>query len=311
MRNSFINELLVLAKSNPKVWLLTGDLGFGVLEPFSKEMPNRYINVGVAEQNMTGMAAGLAHDGRTVFTYSIANFPTFRCLEQIRNDVCYHNADVKVVSVGAGVAYGSHGYTHFGIEDIAIMRALPNMRLICPADPHEARRAAHLAVSTPGPFYIRLGKNGEPNLHPGPVEFKLGEMIELLPAADITLIATGSVAYHAFKASESFTAKGLSVGVYSCPSLVPFDTARFTDICQRSQVIITIEEHGPIGGLGAIVADEYLKLRNLDFGNSVAHCKLERLSLPQLPPGVGNQEYFLSKFGLDSQGIEATIGKYV
>lgn len=311
MRNSFINELIVLAKDNPKVWLLTGDLGFGVLEPFAKEMPNRYINAGVAEQNMTGMAAGLAHDGRTVFTYSIANFPTFRCLEQIRNDVCYHNADVKVVSVGAGVAYGSHGYTHFGIEDIAIMRALPNMHLICPADPHEARRAAHLAVATPGPFYIRLGKNGEPCLHQGPVNFQLGEIIELFPAADITLIATGSVAFHAFKAAESSLAKGISVGMYSCPSLSPFDTARFADICRRSKVVITIEEHGPIGGLGAIVADEYLKLRNVDNSNNVALCKIVRLSLPQLLPGVGNQEHFLNKFGLDKDGIEATIRKCI
>jgi transketolase len=299
MRNAFINELFSIALANKKIWFLTGDLGFGVLDSFAKEIPDRFINVGVAEQNMTGIAAGLAMDGRTVFTYSIANFPTFRCLEQIRNDVCYHRADVKVVSVGAGVAYGSHGYTHFGVEDIGIMRVLPHMTILCPADPAEARRAARLAVESPGPMYIRLGKNGEPALHPGEVDYRLGDLIEMVPAGEINIIATGSIAYHACAAARECRAHGIPVGMFSCPTVAPFNIERFSHICSQSRIVITVEEHGPVGGLASVAAET---LAQMD-----TRCRLVRLSLPQSISGVGTQEYFLNKFGLDAAGIAAEV----
>ena len=141
MRTAFIDTLCQLAAEDERIWLLTGDLGYSVLERFATRFPERYVNVGVAEQNMVGVAAGLARCGKMPWVYSIANFPTFRCLEQIRNDVCYHNGNVKVVAVGAGFAYGPHGYTHHGLEDVAILRALPNMTVVAPADPVETRLA--------------------------------------------------------------------------------------------------------------------------------------------------------------------------
>jgi hypothetical protein len=141
MRTAFLETLVRLARHDERIWLLTGDLGYSVLEGFAREFPERFVNAGVAEQNLTGVAAGLALSGKIVFTYSIANFPTLRCLEQIRNDVCYHRANVKVVAVGGGLAYGSQGYTHFGVEDLAVMRALPYMTVVAPGDPVEARLA--------------------------------------------------------------------------------------------------------------------------------------------------------------------------
>ncbi len=161
MRPAFVAALCQLASEDERIWLLCGDLGYGALEPFRDTFPGRYINAGVAEQNMTGMAAGLALSGKVAFTYSIANFPTLRALEQIRNDVCYHDCNVKIVSVGAGFSYGAQGYTHHGVEDIAIMRALPEKVVVSPGDPVEARLATRAVAALPGPCYLRLGKSGE------------------------------------------------------------------------------------------------------------------------------------------------------
>jgi len=179
MRTAFIKTLCELAEQDERIWLLCGDLGYSVLEGFSSRFPNRFVNVGVAEQNMTGIAAGLALSGKVVFIYSIANFPVMRCLEQIRNDVCYHNLNVKIVTVGGGLTYGSLGYTHHGVEDIAVMRVLPNMTVIAPGDPVEARLATQAILNTPGPCYLRLGKAGEPVVHQIEPEFQVGKAISL------------------------------------------------------------------------------------------------------------------------------------
>src|SRR5712691_10038528 len=165
MRPAFFRALPELAAADERVNLVVGDLGFGVVEPFVERFPARFFNAGVAEQNMTGIAAGLALSGKTVFTYSIANFPTLRCLEQIRNDVCYHNANVKVVAVGGGFAYGALGMTHHATEDLAIMRALPGMVVVAPGDPLETELATRAIVSHSGPCYLRLGRAGEPKVH--------------------------------------------------------------------------------------------------------------------------------------------------
>src|SRR2546427_13117639 len=175
MRAAFFRTVLALAERDERVMLVVGDLGFGVVEPFASRFPARFLNVGVAEQNMTGIAAGLALSGKIVFTYSIANFATLRCLEQIRNDVCYHNANVKVVAVGGGLAYGALGSTHHATEDLAILRALPGLVVIAPGDPVEAELATHAVVEYQGPCYLRLGKAGEPIVHPARPKFRLGE----------------------------------------------------------------------------------------------------------------------------------------
>ena len=163
MRTTFINTLLELADEDDRIYLLCGDLGYSVLEPFFERFPDRFINVGVAEQNMIGIAAGLAQSGYVVFCYSIANFPTLRCLEQIRNDVCYHDCNVNIVSVGGGVAYGAQGYSHHAVEDLAVMRALPNMVVAAPGDPLEVRSLTCALVNHPGPGFFAPGQGGRSN----------------------------------------------------------------------------------------------------------------------------------------------------
>src|SRR5215469_2111226 len=211
MRNTFIETLCALAEEDERVWLLSGDLGYSVLERFATRFPRRYLNMGVAEQNMTGVAAGLALSGKIVFTYSIANFPVMRCLEQIRNDVGYHNANVKIVAVGGGLAYGTAGYTHHGVEDIAVMRMMPNMTVIAPGDPTETRLATHAILHHDGPCYLRLGKGGEPTIHTEPPDFQIGQAITLRSADsgdDVTLISTGAILAETLPAADRLAAGG-------------------------------------------------------------------------------------------------------
>jgi transketolase len=251
MRAAFIEELCLLAELNPNLWLVCGDLGYGVLERFAERFANRFLNVGVAEQNMTGVAAGLAMSGKTVFTYSIANFPVIRCLEQIRNDVCYHNLDVKVVAVGGGLAYGGHGYTHHGIEDFAVMGALPNLTIAAPGDPVEARAVTRLAANTPGPAYLRLGKSGEPRLHTEEIDMQIGRALKIRLGSDLKLISTGGMLSSALSVAEMLGRQRISAAILSIPYLVPFDEAAILEAARKTPALLTIEEHG-WGGLGTV-----------------------------------------------------------
>jgi transketolase len=298
MRTAFVNELLKLARQNENIWLLTADLGYNVLEPFEREFPERFLNAGVAEQNMTGMAAGLSMDGRIVFTYSIANFPTLRCLEQIRNDVCYHNVNVKIVSVGAGVAYGTNGYTHHGVEDLGIMRCLPNIKIASPADGNEAKRVAQLAVETPGPMYIRLGKNNEPDLHKTPVNFGVGEALTIYEGRDIAVLATGSVASAAMGAVEMLRSDGYGAGFISMPFVKPLAVSRLIEMAQQTKWFVTVEEHCPYGGLGSAVAEV--------LSGMETKARLHRISLPESIKEIGGQSWLLKRYGLSAQGIYET-----
>ena len=165
MRNAFIDELVDQASKNSNIALVVGDLGYSVVEPFADRFPDRFINAGVAEQNMMGLAAGMASEGYHVFTYSIANFPTFRCAEQIRNDIDYHNLPVTIVAVGGGLSYGNLGYSHHAVQDYALMRSFPNMLIGAPGDPMEVRACMRYFINNPQPSYLRLGKAGEPCFH--------------------------------------------------------------------------------------------------------------------------------------------------
>jgi transketolase len=255
MRTAFIETLCEVAEGNERIWLLTGDLGFSVLERFSARFPERYVNVGVAEQNLAGVAAGLARCGKIPFIYSIANFPTLRCLEQIRNDVCYHEADVKVVAVGSGFTYGAQGYTHYGVEEMGIMRILPNMTVVSPADPVEARLATRAVAERPGPCYLRLGKAGEPVVHEQIPDFQLGRAIVVRPGRDATLISTGGMLMEALETSTRLAAKGIDVRVLSMHTVKPLDNAAVIQAARETAAIVTVEEHSITGGLGSAVAE--------------------------------------------------------
>lgn len=252
MRSTFIATLLDVAEQDPNVWLLCGDLGYSVLEPFQQRFPERFCNVGVAEQNMAGMAAGLAHAGKTVFIYSIGNFPTFRCLEQLRNDVCYHGADVKVVAVGAGFAYGSQGYTHHALEDIAVMSVLPNIEVFVPCDPVEVQLATRAMSISRKPAYLRLSRAGEPVLtREGLSDARQPHVLR--KGGDVLMLASGAIAANCLAAADALAKEGLHVSVVSVPCLKPFDDDFVRRVARNYRLIATVEEHILRGGLHAAV----------------------------------------------------------
>jgi transketolase len=295
LRTAFIQELCELAEADDRIWLICGDVGYSVLEVFSDRFPKRYLNAGVAEQNMTGIAAGLALTGKIAVTYSIANFPVMRCLEQVRNDVCYHNLNVKIVSVGGGLAYGSHGYTHHGVEDLAVMSVLPNMTVIAPGDPLEARGATRSMMAQPGPAYLRLGKAGEPVLHKTPIDFEIGRAIQVEDGDDLTLISTGGMLGETLNAAATLRSGGHSIRVLSMPCLIPFDVEAVRTASRETGGVITVEEHG-LGGLGTRAAEVLA-----ESGNATPFYPV-RLSSTAIKT-AGSQAQLRSSQGICAEGI--------
>ena len=307
MRTAFIETLLELAEKDSRTWLLCADFGYSVLEPFRDRFPDRFVNVGVAEQNMIGIASGLAREGKVAFCYSIANFPTLRCLEQIRNDICYHDGNVKIVSVGGGVAYGAQGYTHHAIEDLAVMRALPNMVVAAPGDPLEVHSLTRVLANHSGPCFLRLGKAGEAVVHNAAPVIKIGQALPLREGGDVMLLSTGGTLEITLRAAERLHQRswggrgGVSAGVTSMPFLKPLDTSYVTDVARRTALICTVEEHGPIGGLGDAVASCLARMQ----GN---HATLLPLNLPEGSTKVaGDQHWLRMQGGLDCDGIVAAV----
>lgn len=299
MRDSFIRSLTTLAEADPMVTLITGDLGFGVLTDFARRFPHQFINAGVAEQNMTALAAGMALEGHKVYTYSIANFTTLRCLEQIRNDVCYHDADVTVVSVGGGFSYGQLGMSHFATEDIAILRALPNMRVVAPTDPWEAAELTLQLSKVPGPKYLRLDK-GSAGLPAAPSDTVLGKARLVRQGGDVTLIATGAILGEALKAAERLAAQGIEANVLAIHTIKPLDIDAVLEATRRGAVF-TIEEHTTTGGLGSAVAEVCLE-------GGVAPAVFRRIGLKDIYPSVvGDQDYLRRAYGMDSDAIVETV----
>ena len=300
MRQAFIRTLVELAETDPRINLVVGDLGFGVVEPFVERFPQRFVNAGVAEQNMTGLAAGMALCGKVVFTYSIANFPTLRCYEQIRNDVCYHRAAVKIVSVGGGLGYGALGITHHATEDIAVMRALPNLTVVAPGDPTEAELATRAIVDEPGPSYLRLGKSGEPRVHPADpstIDFRLGKALTVLEGHDLTLISTGTMLATTVQVAERLAGEGIQARVLSMHTVKPLDDEAVLAAARETAAVVALEEHSVIGGLGSAVAEV---LAESAEGRTV----FKRLGVPPAFTSlVGSQEYLKAAYGLSVEGI--------
>ena len=253
MRDAFVKELIKIAEADKRVWLLTGDLGFKVLEEFAESYSDRFVNVGVAEQNMIGVAAGIAMAGNIPYVYSLGNFPVMRCLEQIRNDVCYHNLPVRIVALGGGLTYGSLGYTHHSVEDLAVMTSMPGLKVIAPGDPFEASAATRALAAMPGPAYLRLGRAGETYVHSAPPDFSVGQAITVRDGTDCSIIATGAVLAVAAAAADLIAKKGISVRLISMHTLSPLDQGAIR-YAATTKTVITLEEHGP-GGLASLVAE--------------------------------------------------------
>jgi transketolase len=302
MRDAFIRELEIQARLDARIFLLTGDLGFGVVDDFSKEFPTQFLNAGVAEQNMMGMAAGLADSGMLPFVYSIANFPTFRCLEQIRNDVCYPELPVTIVSIGAGLAYGSLGYSHHAVEDLSVMRSLPGMRVISPCDPNEVRAAVKLIVDEPAPTYLRLGKNGE-SILPNTEDSRLSGARILREGYGVLILTTGAIADDVLRMVENSTIPIVrSAQVVSIPIIKPMDLSSLA--FDEFEHILSVEEHSLVGGLNSAI---YENLRDQN-----ASQKIHAIGLSDaVRHYTGSAEHLKLKSDLDSQGIETQILDFI
>ena len=256
MRNAFADELTKLGDDDPRVVMLSGDIGNRLFDKFKAKHDSRFFNCGVAEANMMGVAAGMAMNGLRPVAYTITPFITTRCLEQIRTDVCYHEAPVTIVAVGAGLAYSGLGPTHHACEDISFLRSLPNMVVICPGDSFEVRAALRASLMQDHPVYIRLGKKGEPVVHKGPLtEFAIGRAIIVARGSDVCLLSTGNMLPEAVEAARELEKHGISAEVVSFHTVKPLDEACLTDAFARFPFVATIEEHSRIGGFGAAVAE--------------------------------------------------------
>ena len=305
MRSVFNKTLLELAKKDDRIFMVLADIGYGEIEPFAQAFPDRYFNVGVAEQNMTGIACGIAMEGNIPVTYSIANFPTLRCLEQIRNDVCYHNANVKIVIIGGGVAYGPLGISHHSTEDLAIMRALPNMVVLAPSDLAEASEATKAMIKYDGPIYYRCGYKKEPPIHEDSIDFKIGRAITVCDGTDAGVIYTGTIGYNAKLAVQELDKKGIKCRLISMHTVKPIDSLAIVKAAKETGAIITVEEHNIMGGLGGAVAEVLMD-------SNLTNIKCKRIALPDVNISkVGSQEWLREQYGMSPQGIADTIEKTV
>ena len=295
MRDAFLDKLTELASADNDVILLTADLGFGVFENFELKFPGQYFNVGVAEQNMTGLAAGLALEGKKVITYSIANFSTLRCLEQIRNDGCYHDLNITIVASGGGFSYGSLGMSHHATEDIAILRAIPAMSLVAPGTAWEASEAIEALVKRDGVGYLRLDKTvADGNSTP---LFSLGRSIRYKNGADVTLFATGGILRDAIQAAKLLQEFGIDAGVVSMYSIKPIDKDTIIDAANKTGGIVTIEEHNIDGGLGSAIAE-------VCMDSGFIPKKFLRIGLDnQYSSIVGSQDYLKAHYQMDKTAI--------
>ena len=297
MRDTFVKTLLEIAKKDKNVYIVTGDLGFGVLRPFWEELPDQIINAGIAEQNMTSIAAGLALQGKIVYTYSIGNFPTLRCIEQIRNDCAYHDANVKVVCVGGGFVYGSLGMSHHATEDIAIMRALPNVTVVAPGDLVEAACATKAIYETPGTCYLRLGRGGEKHIHENIENFEIGKAIKIQDGEKIAIFSTGAIFDEVDEACKTLSEEGIKPIVYTFPTVKPIDKDVILECAREYDTIITVEEHNLSGGFGSAVAEVLSEESNLK-------AKLVRVALDdRYSCIVGSQKYLRQQYAIDSKAI--------
>jgi len=304
VKDPFIRTLTKLAVEDDRVFLIVGDLGFGMVESFIEKCPKQFLNVGVAEQNMIGVATGLALEGYKVFCYSIANFGTLRCLEQIRNDACYHGANVKVVAMGGGFSYGALGISHHATEDIAILRSLPEMTVVVPGDDWEAGEATAALANLPGTAYLRLDKMSLPGGE-GEGPFIIGRSRRLREGQALTLVVAGGIRKQALAAAAVLESEGIQCRVEGFHSIKPLDTAALISASRETGGILTIEEHTVDGGFGSAVCEALM-----DSGEHPR--QFRRMGLRAgFSSVVGSQVYLQEKYGLDAVAIAAAAREMV
>ncbi len=296
MRDEFIKSLTSLATNDKDIVLLTADLGFGIFEDFESRFPGQYFNVGVSEQNMTGLATGLSLEGKKVVTYSLANFPILRCLEQIRNDACYHNANITIVGSGGGFSYGALGMSHHATEDLAILRALPGMKVIAPCTAWEAGKATSSLINSGGVGYLRIDKTSAKD-DSEDKKFILGKARRHREGSDLTLIAIGGILKDVNAAAFKLESHGISVRVLGIHTLKPIDEVEILSAASETGGIVTIEEHNKDGGLAGAVAE-------VCMDNGVFPKNFARIGLDNMYSSiVGSQQYLKSYYKMDMKAI--------
>lgn len=304
MRSTFVNTLSEMARKNDKIICVIGDTGFSVFEEFEKEFGERFINVGIAEQNFVSVGAGLAAMGMKPYIYNVVSFMTLRSIEEIELDVCYQENPVVLVGVGGGHAYGPAGPTHHAYFDIAMMRMMPNMTVVCPADPVEMKAVMEASESYDKPLYIRIGRSVDPVIHQEPINFEIGKAICMKQGTDAVLFATGTVVKDAVKACELLEEQGISVALYSMHTIKPIDTAVIEECMEKYPAIFTMEEHSTNGGLGTAVGDVILE--HMEKGK----IKFKKFGFPDtFAPVTGSREYLNSLYGLDAESVADSISK--
>ncbi|HNR19819.1 MAG TPA: transketolase C-terminal domain-containing protein [Bacteroidia bacterium] len=300
MRKTFITTLIELARKDKRVFLITPDIGYSVLEPFKNEFPERFLNVGVAEQNAIGMAAGLALSGLIPYVYTINPFVCMRPFEQVRVDMAYMNTNVRIVGVGAGFAYGSAGATHHSIEDIAIMRALPNMTVVCPGDPWEVSEAIKESLNYVGPMFFRLSKQGEPVINSTKTKFRIGKATKIRSGNHLHIITTSNTLEMANNVCEILKQKKITASLISMHTIKPLDVKMITELLKTKKPIFTLEEHSIIGGLGGAVAEVIAEsnynplFKRLGVNDKYSHY-------------VGGHDFIRAKFGLTKENVAKNI----
>ena len=301
MRNAFADEITKLGHEDERVVLLSGDIGNKLFDRFKEQAPERFMNCGVAEANMMGVAAGMALNGLRPVVYTITPFTTTRCFEQIRVDVCYHEAPVIIVGTGAGLSYADLGPTHHSLEDLAILRTLPGMTVLAPCDGIELRLLLRAALSQDGPVYMRIGKKGEPQVHRVPPSLAIGRAITVREGRDACLISTGNIMPEVLEAANLLAGSGVSARVESFHTVKPLDVVRLEEVFAAYSVVAVVEEHGRCGGLGGSIAEWLARQRGslarmLAFGaeDSFMH-------------EVGSQDYARRRYSMHAENIAARL----
>jgi len=304
-RGVFGQAILAIAESNPDMIVISADLGNSSgLDRFKKTYPNQFLNIGIAEQNMIGVASGLAKEGYNVFATSFAPFISMRASEQIRMNLGYMEMNVKAVAIGSGISMAFLGNSHYGIEDMAVMRSIPNLTVISPADCAEIFKVVEAAASFEGPMYIRLtGAVNNPPVYNQNYDFEIGKAITLKDGSDINIIACGTMVYEALVAAKILEEQGISAGVINMHTIKPLDTEAINEVVGKSKLLVAIEEHSVIGGLGGAVAEHISRLRNAQ--------PLLRLGLPDSFGKTGDYRYLLEKYGLVGPKIAISIQEFL
>ncbi|MCZ6533018.1 MAG: transketolase [SAR324 cluster bacterium] len=301
MRDAFVEELLAFLKRDAQVMLLTADLGFGIFDEIAAQCPGQFFNVGVAEQNMVGIATGLALEGRKVFTYSIANFAFLRCMEQIRNDACYHDLNINIAASGGGFSYGALGMSHHATEDLSILRSLPGITLVAPGTVWEMRQAVPALLAAPGVSYLRIDKSHAEDSAAGAVPYTLGKARRLREGTDVTLIATGGILREALLAAEALAKERIECRVLSMHTVKPLDEHEVLAAARETRGIVTVEENTVLGGLGSAVAETCL-----EAGTSPGFFR--RIGMADTyATVVGSQTYLKQIYGMDAAAIADTV----